>query len=130
MLGRKCTTKFVDVIRAWLEKNDAYTLHRTVRKLSAPNPYSVPNVMDVWKCDLSDVQAYAKYNDNHRYILSVIDVFSKFLHLISVKTKSVPSAPSCFDPYLMTQNIHGVPYVYGLLGAGINTFGTCYAKWV
>ena len=68
--------------KAWLEEQDAYTLHKPVRKRFAHNPYTVTNVMDVWECDLLDVQSYAKYNDNFRYILSVIDVFSKFLYLI------------------------------------------------
>jgi len=76
---------------AWLEKQDAYTLHRLVRKRFARNPYTVTNVMDVLECDLLDVQAYAKYNDNYRYILSVIDIFSKYLHMIILKTKSGPS---------------------------------------
>jgi len=52
--------------------------------------------MDVWECDLLDVQAYAKYNDNYRYILSVIDVFSKYLHMIPIRTKSGPSVSSAF----------------------------------
>ena len=43
-----------------------------------------------------DVQSYAKYNDNFRYILSVIDVFSKFLYLIPVKTKSGPAVTAAF----------------------------------
>ena len=62
--------------RAWLEQ-DAYTLHRPVRKRFARNPYKVINVGDVWECVLLDVQSYAKYNDSIWYILSVIDVFSK-----------------------------------------------------
>jgi len=49
--------------------------------------------MNVWECDLLDLQSLAKYNDTHRYILSVIDVFSKYLHLVPVKTKSGPSGP-------------------------------------
>jgi len=52
--------------------------------------------MVVWECELLDVQAYAKYKDNYRYILSVIDVFSKYLHLIPIKTKSGPSVASAF----------------------------------
>ena len=64
--------KSADVMKAWLEKQDAYTLYRPVRKLVARNPYRMSNVMDVWECDFMDVQAYAKYNDNYRYILSVI----------------------------------------------------------
>ena len=31
-----------------------------------------------------------------RYILSVIDVFSKYLHLVSIKTKSGPAVTSAF----------------------------------
>jgi len=71
-----------DVIKAWLEKQDAYTLHRPVRERFASNPYTVSNVMDVWECDLMDVRVYVNYNDNYRYILSVIGVFSKCLNLI------------------------------------------------
>jgi len=62
----------------------------------ARNPYTVSNVIDVWECNLLDVLACAKYNDNYRYILSVIDVFSKYLHLIHIRTKSGPSVASEF----------------------------------
>jgi len=63
-------------IKAWLEEQDAYTLHRPARKRFARNPYKVTSVMYVWECDLLDVQAYAKYNDNYKYIIAVINVFS------------------------------------------------------
>jgi len=81
--------KYVDALRAWLEKAEAYTLHRTMRKRFARNPYIVTNVIDVWEFELMGVQFYAKYNDN-RYILSLVDVFSKFLYLIPVMIKSGP----------------------------------------
>ena len=70
--------------------------YATVRKRIARNPYTVTNVRNVWECDLLDVHSYAKYNDNFRYILSVIDVFSKFLYLIPVKTKSGPAVTAAF----------------------------------
>jgi len=65
-----------------------------VRKRFARNPYTMANVGDVWHCDLLDVKSYAKYNDNFRYILSVIVVFSKFL--IPVKTKSGPACTAAY----------------------------------
>jgi len=52
--------------------------------------------MDVWECDLLDVQSLAMHNDMYRYILSVIDVFSKYLHLVPVKTTKGPSIASAF----------------------------------
>ena len=82
--------------RAWLEEQDAYKLHRTVRKLFAQNPYTLTKEGDVWECDLLDIQSFAKYSDNLRCILSVIEVFSKFLFLITVKTKSGTAVTSAF----------------------------------
>ena len=58
----------LDDFRDWLEKQDDYTLHRPVRKHFARNPYTVNNVMDVWECDLVDVQALGRFNDNYKYI--------------------------------------------------------------
>jgi len=78
----------VDATRTWLEKEDPYTLQRHVRKLFACNPCTVTNVMDEWQCDFLDVRAYAKYIINRRYMLSVIDVLWKFLHMIPIKTNS------------------------------------------
>jgi len=36
-------------------------------------PYTLTIVMDVWECDLLDVQAYAKYNDYQSYIRVRLD---------------------------------------------------------
>jgi len=44
-----------------------HTAH-TYKETVLGNPYTVTNLIDVWECDL------AKYNDMHKYILSVIDV--------------------------------------------------------
>ena len=61
-------------------------------------------------------QFLGKYNDKHRYILSVIDVFSKYVFLVPVKAKSGHSIASAFrsifhdDPrcrYLMVRTDKG-----------------------
>jgi len=56
----------LDDIRGWLEKQDAYTLHRPMRKRFARNPYNVNNVMDVWEFDLVDVHSLGRFNDNYK----------------------------------------------------------------
>ena len=81
-------------VRAWLEQQEAYTKHGHVRKRFLRNPYTVSNLMDVWESNLLEVQSLEKYNDTYSYILSVIDVFSKYLHLFPVKNKSGPSITS------------------------------------
>jgi hypothetical protein len=59
-----------------------------VRKRFLRNPYNVTNISDVWDCDLVDIQNFSKYNDKYRYLLSVIDVFSKFLHIVTLRAKT------------------------------------------
>jgi len=41
-------------IMAWLETQDAYTLHRPLRKRFPRNPYTVNNIDDVWEIDILD----------------------------------------------------------------------------
>ena len=43
-----------------------------------------------------NVQASDKFNENYRFILSVIDIFWKYLELIPLKKKSGPSVASSF----------------------------------
>ena len=50
-------------LREGLEVQDAFTLHRPVRKKFPSNPYSVNNIMDVRECDSVDVQGLSKYKD-------------------------------------------------------------------
>jgi len=78
----------LDDIRDWLDKQDSYTLHRPIGKRFARNPNTVNNVMDIRECDLVEVRALGKLKDNYKYISSVIDVFSKFLQLIPLRSKT------------------------------------------
>ena len=86
----------LDDIRDWLEKQDTYTLHRPIGKRFARNPYTVNNVMDVWECDLVDVRDLGRFNAYYKYILSVIDIFSKFLNLVTLRSNTGTAVASVF----------------------------------
>jgi transposase InsO family protein len=77
-----------DKLQTWLQEQDAFTLHRPVRKRFPRNSYSVNNLMDIWELDLVDIQAFTKHNKGYKYLLTAIDVFTKFLHVVPVKTKT------------------------------------------
>jgi len=47
-----------------------------------------------------DVQALSKYNDSYKYLLTLIDVFSKFLHIVSLKSKTGKDVSSTFHSVL------------------------------
>jgi len=58
--------KSVDVIRAWLEKKDAYSLHRPVRKRFARNPYTVTKFDVCVGMRSVGCTGLRKSNDNYR----------------------------------------------------------------
>jgi len=61
--------------------------------------------VDVFECDLVDVQALSKYNDGYKYLLTVIDVFSKFLHIVRLKSKTGKDVSSAFQTVLQDPKI-------------------------
>jgi hypothetical protein len=75
-------------------------MHRPVQKRFPLNAYDVNNVLDLWQSDLLDLQTFAKYNNNYRYVLSVIDIFSKYLHLVPLKSKTGSAVADAFGSFL------------------------------
>jgi Integrase core domain len=65
-------------IKKWLESQNAYTLHRPLRKRFKRNHFTTSNIDELWQADLNDLKSLSKDNDGYVYILTVIDVFSKF----------------------------------------------------
>ena len=62
----------------WLTEQDAFTLHRQVRKKFPRRSYHVSNVDDLWEIDLMDLRTLRSDNDDNTSVMVVIDVFSKF----------------------------------------------------
>jgi hypothetical protein len=89
-------------LKTFLEDQDAYTLHRPIRKRFPRNCYSVTNIMDVWE---TGFQNLGKHNDHYKYLVTVIDVFSKYLQVIPIKSKTGPAATAAFCRFLKTTNI-------------------------
>ncbi|XP_039305174.1 uncharacterized protein LOC120357765 [Solenopsis invicta] len=76
---------------AWLESQDAYTLHRPLRRQYPRRFYNLYNIDDVWEADIVDLRAIKNYNDNYAYLLVVIDVLSKFAWIEKLRDKTSTS---------------------------------------
>jgi Integrase core domain/Chromo (CHRromatin Organisation MOdifier) domain len=79
------------VIQKWLQKQKTYTLHKPKRKRFKRNFYNVNNIADLWQTDLICWESLANHNDGYKYILVVIDVFSKFAYVVPLKSKTADS---------------------------------------
>ena len=51
----------------------------------------------MWQADLCDMREFAATNDQHKFILTVIDVFSKYAWAIPLKDKSAQSIKHAFE---------------------------------
>jgi hypothetical protein len=51
---------------------------------------------DIHSCDLVDMQEWSKENDGYKYLLNVVDVFSRYAWSIPLKTKSAAEVVDAF----------------------------------
>jgi len=72
-------------------------LHKPIRRKFARRRVTVNGVDNIWSADLVDMQALAKYNDGVKYLLNVIDVFSKYAWSVPLKDKTGKSIVIAFE---------------------------------
>ena len=75
-------------IRTWLQNQDAYSLLRPVKYKFRRQRIVTAGIDDMWDADLAVVSNIAKHNNNFNYWLVVIDVFSRFLWIVPLMSKS------------------------------------------
>ena len=75
-------------IKTWLKQQDTYTLHKPVRHRFKRNRVIVGAVDEQWEADLVIMDSLSKENSGYKYILTVIDVLSKYAWAEPLRTKS------------------------------------------
>ena len=84
-------------IKDWLSNQDTYTLHKPVRWRFRRRRIFTSGIDDLWQADLVDMSAISKYNDGYKFLLTCIDVFSKYAWAIPLKNKSSKSVVAAFE---------------------------------
>ena len=87
-------------IRKWLQRQEAYSLQRSMRKRFRRNKVVVAGLDDQWDADLMDMTKFSKDNDGYSYILVVIDIFSKYLWMRPLKDKKGDTTVRAFKDVL------------------------------
>ena len=83
-------------VKKWFEEQPTYTLHRMARKKYPTRKYIVHDIDEQWQADLADVSLIAKQNKGYRFILTVIDIFSRYAWARPLKTKSGKEVAAAF----------------------------------
>jgi len=66
----------------------AEELHKPVTRKFLRRKVYVNGIDKIWAADLVDVQAFSKYNKGVKYLLTAIDIFSKYGWMIYLKNKT------------------------------------------
>ena len=75
-------------IKEWLSKQPTYTLHKPIRKRFKRNRVMVNGIDQQWQADLVDMTSLSEYNGGYKYILTCIDVLSKYAWAVPLKNKT------------------------------------------
>lgn len=112
----------------WLTRQDAYTIHKPVRRLFPRLYYNVSNIDDVWEADLVDLRSLKEYNDNVCYLLMVIDVLSKYAWVEPLPDKTAHEVTMAFKR-IFERSEHRLP-VYLQTDRGKEFLGTELQKFL
>ena len=87
-------------VKTWLQSKDTYTLHKPVRYNFPRNRVIVTGIDDQWQADLVDISSFAHYNKRYKFLLTCIDVFSKFAWVVPFKNKTGETLVNGFQSIL------------------------------
>jgi len=71
-----------------LENSETYTKHKRSRHKFVRRKITSPEIDYLWQADLVSVQKLATRNKNYNFLLTVIDVLSRFAFVVPIKNKS------------------------------------------
>ena len=94
-LSRETKIPLKDV-KEWASRQLTYTLHKPVRKNYPREPIVVRGVDEQWSADIVDMQKFARVNKGFKYLLTIVDAFSKFGWVIPLKNKGGNSVATAF----------------------------------
>lgn len=75
-------------------------LHRSARKNYVRRKFVQKGVDNTWEIDLVIMDKYAKENNGHKYILTIIDIFSKYAWCVKMKKKNAADTYSALKSVL------------------------------
>src|SRR6266550_3148365 len=86
----------------FLQQQDTYTLHRPVITKFKTRRVFVRGIDDQFQADLVDLISIKGVNKNYKYILTIIDCFSKYAWAVALKTKTAAEVTTAFERVFKT----------------------------
>ena len=75
----------------------AEELYKPVTRKFQRRRVNVNGIGKIWATDLIDMQPFSKDNNGIKYLLTVIDIFSKFVWIVPLKRKTGQEVVNAFS---------------------------------
>ena len=118
----RATKKSLSKTKKWLMKQDTYTLHRPARRrMRKYRSYYAPFFGYQMQADLNELFPQKLQNDGYKYLMTCIDIFSRYAWAVPLKSKKPAEVkeafkdkifPDCTPIYLQTDQgleFYGAP---------------------
>lgn len=87
-------------IKKWLSEQDAYSLNKRVKRNFQRGRVIVSGIDDQWDVDLASFAKDSDENDGYKYLLVVIDIFSRYAWIEPLKDKTSKNIVTAFNKIL------------------------------
>lgn len=87
-------------VKKWLSLQTTHSLHKPIKKKFVRRKTIVAGIDSLWQMDLIDVLGLKRYNKPYSYILTCIDVFSKYAWAVPIKNKKAVEIIRAFKTIL------------------------------
>ena len=84
-------------VKNWLSSKFPYTLYKDTHRNFQRNKIYVSYVNEQWEIDLLDYSNLSRYNYGYKFLITIIDVFSKYIYVIPIKNKSMKEVSEKFE---------------------------------
>lgn len=99
----KYTNTKVRNTRKWLSGEDAYTLHKPIRRKFKRRKTFVTGIDQLWQLDLVDMTSTSNYNDGYKFLLTCVDCFSRYAYVKPLRNKSASEVRNVFESILIEE---------------------------
>ena len=111
IVGKLIKAKFNFGLRLPIKTNLKFTkelaeeLYKTVTRNFQRRRVNVNSIDEIWAADLIDMHASSKDNNGIKYLLTVIDIFSKFVCIVRLKRKTGQEVANAFSSILKERRL-------------------------
>ena len=89
--------KVLDSYTAWLKEQPTYKRFKQPSKIKTQSRIISPHINYLWDGDLMDMQGFSRHNKGYRYVLLCIDIFSRKIHAVALKSKGADDVTQGFN---------------------------------